>query len=165
MGTSFPNAIEVSPLACYKEWPILLTDHADASPIDLYAANAISALGITSALKVGTYVPLPAGVEGGGNCSGADRYSTCANVAQWGKLCAGLTFTHTGLVTGDKFPDALAAGPCLGKDNGILLLAPLYGPLPAPVGALLSANAADVRRFSLIAVLEPVIGQVKGLLP
>ena len=73
---------------------------------------------------MGTYATLPAGVTGLANLSGADRYVTNANVANWAKANAGLTFTHTGLATGDKFPDALASGPYLAKDDGILLLEP-----------------------------------------
>ena len=45
---------------------------------------------------------------------------------------AGLTFTHTGLATGDKFPDALAAGPYLARDQGVLLLTLSTGRCPAP---------------------------------
>lgn len=165
VGTSFPDAIGVSALACYKKWPILLTDRKDASPLNASASSALSDLGITSALKAGTYATLPSGVEGVGNCSGSDRYSTAANVAAWSIKYAGLTFAHTGLVTGDKFPDALAAGPYLARDHGILLLTPLGGPLPVAVGALIGANVADVDRCSLIALIEPVVGQVKALLP
>ena len=58
------------------------------------------------------------------NLSGTDRYVTNPNVANWAKNNAGLTFTHTGIATGDKFPDALASGPFLAKDDGMLLLEP-----------------------------------------
>jgi hypothetical protein len=165
VGYNFPDAIGVSPLACANGWPILLTDKGGNAPLHAKAALAISELGIVKALKVGTYAALPPGVVGVGNCSGADRYFTVAAVAAWARAKGGLAFTHTGLATGDKFPDALAAGPYLGKDHGILLLTPLYGPLPAPASALLGANATDVYRFTYIAMIEPVISQVNALLP
>ena len=79
--------------------------------------------------------PCRAESTGLANLSGANRYVTNANVANWAKANAGLSFAHTGIATGDKFPDALAAGPYLGKDNGILLLSPLAGPLPANIAA------------------------------
>ena len=62
---------------------------------------------------MGTYATLPAGVTGLANLSGTDRYVTNRNVAHWAKDNAGLAFTHIGLATGDKFPDALASGPYL----------------------------------------------------
>jgi putative cell wall-binding protein len=161
-GDKFPDAIGVAPLACAELWPIILTDSSGS--LHISAAASLVELGITRAIKVGTYAPLPAGVTYA-NLSGADRYYTNANVANWAQANAGLTFTHTAIATGDKFPDALAAGPYLAKDGGILLLAPLYGPVQAPVAAVLAANASAVQHFTFIAMVEPVIGQVKALLP
>ncbi len=128
IGTNFPDAIGVSPLACAKLWPVILTDKADASALHASALAALTDLGITKALKVGTYATLPVTVTGVANLSGATRYVTNANVANWAKANAGLSFMHIGIATGDKFPDALASGPYLGKDMGILLLSPLAGP-------------------------------------
>jgi putative cell wall-binding protein len=161
-GDKFPDAIGVAPLACAELWPIILTDNSGS--LHIRAAASLADLGITRTIKVGTYAPLPAGVTYA-NLSGADRYATNANVANWAKANAGLTFTHTAIATGDKFPDALAAGPYLAKDGGVLLLSPLYGPVQAPVVAVLAANASAVQHFTFIAMVEPVIGQVKALLP
>ena len=114
---------------------------------------------------MGTYAALPAGVTGLANLSGADRYATNVNVAEWAVAHAGLSFGHLGIATGDKFPDALAAGPYLAQKRGIILLSPLMGPLPGAAGAEIAANAGNVRRVSFMGMIEPVIGQVKGLLP
>jgi hypothetical protein len=165
LGTLFPDAIGVAPLACHKQWPIVLTDKADSSALHASAAGALSDLGVTKALKVGTYATLPARVAGVANLSGGDRYYTNCNVAEWAKAYAGLTFDHIGIATGDKFPDALASGPYLGKDHGVLLLSPLLGPLPGCIGDEISADAFDVHKVTFIAMIEPVIGQVKALLP
>jgi putative cell wall-binding protein len=162
-GDKFPDAIGVSPLACAKKWPIILTPASGT--IHTSAASAISDLGITQAIKVGTYVALPAGVTGLDNLSGADRYATNAKVAVWARDNAGLTFIHIGIATGDKFPDALASGPYLAKDNGILPLSPLAGSLPTTIAALITANQAAVQHVTFIAMVEPVVGQVKALLP
>jgi murein DD-endopeptidase MepM/ murein hydrolase activator NlpD/O-acetyl-ADP-ribose deacetylase (regulator of RNase III) len=164
IGTKFPDAIGVSPLACAKLWPIILTD-ATSGALCTSAAAALDELGIAQVLKVGTYVAMPEGVTGVANLSGADRYYTNRNVAEWAKNNAGLTFAHTGLATGDKFPDALAAGPYLARDGGILLLTPLNGPLPACVRDEIAANSASMTRFSFIAMIEPVLSQVKRMLP
>jgi hypothetical protein len=163
-GDVFPDAIGVSPLACAKLWPIILTNSGGAT-LHVQAAATMADLGLTHTLKVGTYATMPGGVTGLANLSGADRYVTNANVANWARANAGLSFAHTGIATGDKFPDALASGPFLGKDGGLLLLSPLNGALPASVGAVLRANAASVYRFTFIAMIEPVISQAKALLP
>jgi hypothetical protein len=165
IGTKFPDAIGVSPLACVQHWPILLTDKSDNSPMNSWAVQALDELGMTKYVKAGTYAPDPAGVAGLRNFSGADRYVTCANVATWAQANAGLTFVHTALTSGDKFPDALAGGPYVALDHGTLLLSPLTGPLPASISALITANRDAIGRFTFIACVEPVIGQVKALLP
>ena len=165
IGTNFPDAIGVSPVACAKKWPILLTNSGGNTPMHAKAVQALTELGITSFIKAGTYVPAPPGVSGLANLSGSDRYDTCARVAAWATANAGLSFTHTGLATGDKFPDALASGPYLAKDLGVLLLSPLNGPLPGYTGTILTANREAVKRFTFVAMIEPVVGQVKALLP
>jgi uncharacterized protein YkwD/putative cell wall-binding protein len=162
-GDVFPDAIGVSPLACAQKWPILLTGPTTA--LNASATQALTELGITMALKVGTYTGLPAGVQGVGNLSGNDRYATNRNVANWSKDVAGLGYSHTALATGDKFPDALAAGPYLALDRGILLLTPLYGPLPPSIAGVITANRDAMQRFSFIAIVEPVLSQTKALLP
>jgi putative cell wall-binding protein len=163
-GDNFPDAIGVSPLACANLWPIILTNRGGAV-LHPSAAATLADLGITKTIKVGTYATMPGGVTGLANLSGADRYDTNARVAAWAKNNAGLSFAHLGIATGDKFPDALASGPYLAKEDGILLLSPLLGPLPALVAAQITANAAAVQHVTFIAMIEPVIGQVKALLP
>jgi hypothetical protein len=41
----------------------------------------------------------------------------------------------------------------------------LTGPLPAPIAALVTTRAAEVEHVTFIACIEPVISQVKALLP
>jgi len=163
-GTNFPDAIGVAPLACHEKWPILLDDNITGS-LNADATAALSDLGITKALKVGTYVELPSGIEGVANLSGTDRYYTNAKVAAWAAENVGLTFDHLAFATGDKFPDALASGPYLAKDDGILLLSPLLGPLPAAIKAVILPHQGEAEYITYIACIEPVIGQVKALLP
>jgi putative cell wall-binding protein len=162
-GDMFPDAIGVSPLVCAQRWPILLTEGI-SGPLNSSSAAALAELGMTKVIKVGTYVSLPTGVTSLTNLSGADRYQTNRNVAEWGVKNADLAFTHIGLATGDKFPDALAAGPYLARDRGILLLTPLNGPLPDCIGAEISAYVDEIDQVSFIAMIEPVLSQVKALL-
>jgi Tol biopolymer transport system component len=163
-GDIFPDALGVAPMACYREWPILFTDSATGA-LQADAANALSDYGITKVVKVGTYATLPAGVTGLANLSGADRYTTNKNVAEWAKANAALNIGHLGIATGDNYPDALAAGPYMAQWAGILLLSPLNGPLPTVIAGEIYANRADVDRVTFFAMIEPVISLVKGLLP
>ncbi|MBN1629532.1 MAG: cell wall-binding repeat-containing protein [Thermoleophilia bacterium] len=164
VGYNFPDAIGVGPLACHNKWPVLLTNNVSGA-MHPDAAAVFGDWGITKCLKVGTYVSDPPGVTGIGNLSGVDRYETNRNVAVWAKTYGGLIYTRIGLATGDKFPDALASGPYLAKAKGILFLTPLNGPLPGLIATQISNNSGSVWHVGLIAMIEPVIGQVKALLP
>jgi hypothetical protein len=170
VGTNFPDAIGVAPLACGKLWPIILTDSAGSAALHASAAGALADLGITKAIKVGTYATLPAGVTGLANLSGGDRYVTNRNVVAWALANTTLTCAHIGVTTGEKFPDALAAGPYLqhlddDPNDGLLFLSPLAGPLPQTIKNEIYAHRADVAKVSFIACIEPVISLVKALLP
>lgn len=166
-GDGFPDGIGVSPLACANFWPIILTNNGGVSGKVLHASAAatLAGLGITKALKVGTYATLPVGITGLANLSGVDRYDTNSRVAAWGEAFGGLAFTHTGMATGDKFPDALASGPYLAQHNGILLLSPLAGPLPDLIAETISGHRDVIEYFSFIAMVDPVVSDVKALLP
>jgi aminopeptidase YwaD len=161
-GDVFADVIGVSPLACANRWPVLLTKGSGGA-LHASAVKALTELGISRAIKVGTYAVLPGWVTGRANLSGSNRYVTNANVAEWAKSHGGASFAHVGLATGEKFPDALAAGPYLAMDGGVLLLSPLSG-LPAVIRAELAANDPAVGHVSLIAMIRPVSSQVKGLL-
>ncbi len=98
------------------------------------------------------------------NLSGADRYYTNANVAKWAQAYAGLTYTHTGFATGDKFPDALAAGPYLAQRRGILLLT---GPstVPPAISTAIAAHVSEIQSISLIGLGSPATWQLALLAP
>ena len=90
VGTNFPDAIGVS-----RRWPApscgrSSSPTAPRGALHASALGALTDLGITKALKVGTYATLPGRVAGLANLSGANRYVTNANVANWAKANAGL---------------------------------------------------------------------------
>ncbi|MBN1629355.1 MAG: cell wall-binding repeat-containing protein, partial [Thermoleophilia bacterium] len=168
IGSNFPDAIGVSPLACSELWPIILTDKAAGTPPPALHASAtatFSDLGITKAIKVGTYSVDAPGVTGLANLSGADRYYTNANVAAWAEANADLTFTRTAFTTGDKFPDALAAGPFVCRDGGSLLLTSSAGGVPDPVVTVAQAHAADMETLDFIGLPEDAIWLVSAVTP
>ncbi|MBN1321487.1 MAG: L,D-transpeptidase family protein, partial [Thermoleophilia bacterium] len=82
----------------------------------------------------------------------------------WAEANAGLTFAHTGFCTGEKFPDALAAGPFLAHDGGSLLIT---GPaaVPAAIAAVLAPRAPQVQTVDYIGLAGSTILQFWPYLP
>jgi hypothetical protein len=161
VGTNFPDAIGVSALACANLWPIVLT--GTGTTANSKALATFAELGITKALKLGTYATLPPSVVYT-QLSGADRYFTNCNVADWAEAFGGLTFAHVGLVTGDKFPDALAAGPYLALDDGMLLLTK-YASVPPPIADTVVAHAVEVQKIDYMGLPPSCIWLISALLP
>jgi len=156
-GNTFPDALSVAPLAAKKGWPILLTPQA--GPLPKVTSTQIQALGVTSALVVGTYVK-PAGISVTSKI-GKDRYHTSALVAEYG-TSMGLSFAHLALATGENYPDALVAGPYLAKGGGVLLLVWSRG-LPTTVRDVLVDNRTAVRGVDFVG-LGPEVGLIVGQL-
>lgn len=159
-GDSFPDALSVAPLAAVKGWPILLTPGNGPAP-DV-TIRALASLEVTTGLAVGTYVD--PGVPGLTltRLVGQNRYDTSAKVADYATT-EGVSYTHVAVATGDKFPDALAAGPYLALDAGVVLLVESQA-VPAPISSLLLDRAELVERVDFIGLAPAVVGQVKLLL-
>ncbi len=158
-GDSFPDALSAAPLAAANGWPILLTPQFSPA-VPAPTSAAIKALGATSALVVGTHSdPGIARVK----LVGVDRYDTCGKIADYARGF-GMSYSHIGLATGQNFPDALAAGPFLAADHGILLLT---GTLSVPVStqSRVGINRAVIEQAVFIGLSDGVINVVKGLMP
>ncbi len=120
-GDNYPDGLTVGPLAAQKGWAILLTPAAGPLPTVTYNCYHTT-LGVSSALEVGTSVALPY-ITNLTQITGSDRYDTSTHVAEYAETLDGkVVFNHMGLATGDNYPDALAVGSYLGKDDGLLLL-------------------------------------------
>ncbi len=158
-GDSFADALAVAPLAAVNHWPILYTPRSGNLP--QITRDEIAELGVDSALEIGTYarIDLPNVVR----LAGADRYDTCAQIAQFA-LAHGLTTAHVAFVTGEKFPDGLAAAPYLALDAGILLLTGQAGATPAVTG-FLSPRAAGVRTLEAIGLTAVPAGPWLSTVP
>ncbi len=157
-GDKFPDALSVAPLAGNKGWPILLTPQA--GPLPNYTRDKIVSLGVTQALRVGTYVGLPAGVAVVSKV-GTDRYDTSAQVAQYGDM-QGLSYAHLAVATGENYPDALVVGPYLAKDGGILLLTHPTA-LPSPIRTQLVLNRDWIGQVDFPGLPAGMISIVKGV--
>jgi hypothetical protein len=93
---------------------------------------------------------------------GTDRYHTCAMIAEYG-LTQGMSFSHLAVTTGEKFPDALASGPFLALDGGILLLTPSTGISPY-TAAVLAAHKAEIGRLDFIGLGGTIIGKILNII-
>jgi len=146
-GDKFPDGLAAAALAASKGWPIVLTP--TAGPLPQISKDAIVQLGVTSGIEVGTYAsPGLSSFRIAKRIVGKDRYDTCAQIAEYAAV-NGLSFRHLGVTTGEKFPDALAAGPYLARDDGILLLSPPNGS-SAYTTAAVNAHASEVQQLDFI---------------
>lgn len=124
----WPDAISVAPLSALQGRPVLLVT-TDAVPAA--TKKALTDLAVTSATIVGGTAAVSAKVEeelaGEGDAvsvkrlAGADRYATSRAVAEV-LVAQKVDASRIWLATGQQFPDALAAGPTVASDLGVLLL-------------------------------------------
>jgi len=160
-GDRFPDGLAAGSLAASKGWPILLTPAL--GPFPQASKDALAELEVSTGVEVGTYVdPSSPGFTVTKRIVGADRYDTCARIAEYA-AGEGLSFAHLAVTTGEKFPDALAAGPYLALDKGILLLTPLAG-LSAYSSAAIAGHAAEIDQIDFIGLQGVVVDQVMDLL-
>ena len=129
-GDTFPDALAVSPLAWAHRLPILLVrpQHLPRYTIDFLSGLADT----TKTIIVGSEAAVSLSVQGElsvtksvpDRIGGTDRYDTAAMVATWADDAGLAGFGVTGVATGERFADALCAGPGLGMSGGVLLLTP-----------------------------------------
>jgi len=153
-GLDYPDALTAGPAAATLKGVVLLTAGAQLPPstADYLSAHATTtyAIGGAAASADPNAVPIV----------GADRYAT-------GELVAQRLFSHpalAGIATGSNFPDALAAGAYLGRNNAPLLLTEM-SILPLPTQTFLtSTRPASIDVFggpsvisdSVLAATRPV---------
>lgn len=128
----WPDAVAVSGLAALEQRPILLVTR-DVLPQE--TRDAVVDLGVTHAVVVGgtgSVSDAVAGVladpDGDGTddvtvtrVAGASRFATSVEIAKR-SVAAGASTLDLWFATGLAFPDALAAGPAVGRAGGVLLL-------------------------------------------
>jgi putative cell wall-binding protein len=100
--------------------------------------------------------------------SGADRYATATEVAEWALAAQRADAGFVGVATGSDWPDALAGAALAGSRSGVLLLArPTH--LGDNTGAFLEWYArpeSELRVFGGQAVVSPMIeNQLRCALP
>jgi parallel beta-helix repeat protein len=174
-GDGFADALAVSPFAYNEAVPVLLTR---TTSLPARTSDALTDLGVEEVVIPGGEAAVDAGVEttlegllGAPNVTrvaGADRYDTCAMVAEYGVGEGWGSFFFTGFATGQAFPDALAGGAASGSNSGVLLLTRPTS-LPTPIADTVTAHRLEVNEVQFYggagAVSDDVMTEVMGLLP
>lgn len=122
----WPDALAVSALAAAEQRPVLLTA---PERLPVATAQALSDLGVSELTVVGGPAAVPEAIVDAARAAdraierlaGRDRYETSLAIARRA-VEAGAEGGRLWLATGRNFPDALAAGPAVAADGGVLLL-------------------------------------------
>ncbi|WP_459129364.1 cell wall-binding repeat-containing protein [Guggenheimella bovis] len=152
-GTSFPDALSISPVASSKVAPILLVAGNEA-PASI--REVIQELGIRSTTIVGGTGVVTKNVESQLNnvsrrIGGFDRFDTSAQIAREFSGYASEVFVANGRV----FADALVAGPYASQKNAPILLIEGFS-IPSPIEGFL--RNAYVKRANIVGG-ESVLGK------
>lgn len=158
-GLDFPDALSAVPAAVLTHGAILLTDGASQDPTTgayLAAHPGDVRYAIGGMFAAAGADPTATAIFG------QDLYDTSAAVA----LKFFPSATALGAATGANFPDALAAGPGLGRASAPMLLVPPTGALPGSVALYLALVGSKVNRGTLfggvLAVSDQVLAELDG---
>jgi YD repeat-containing protein len=146
------SGLTASALAAKNGWPILLAPQTGTIPLTTY--NAYVSVGASSALRVGTTatrsgITVEATIDYP-NPAAPDNGALSRLVASYA-ASHGCSYAHTGLATGQNYPDMLALGAYLGKDGGILLLT-AGTTIPTDTATLIQTNYAALDRLDYVAL-------------
>ena len=131
-GTTFADALSVSPYAYAGKMPILLCDPVAGLSDDALAF--LKAKGVRNAMIVGGNQAVPSSVEAQlesvgvsyNRYFGSTRYETSVKIAERASSLFNnssvLGLSGSIFATGKNFPDALAAGPVAGHSRSFVLL-------------------------------------------
>lgn len=178
-GDAFPDALAVSPYAFARQFPILLTPSGSLDPacreyLDNANVGMVYIAGGTGAVSsaVETAIDgLNSGMTGTHRESGATRYETAAEVADYfvdAMHWAPAGWTEVGVATGANFPDALSGGAAMGHRGGPLLLTE-SAVLSGSTKLRIESNAIPGMRVLVyggaVAVNDSVVDSLRALLP
>lgn len=160
-GLNYPDATAVSPLAAWQGTPVILADPRAGSVALPTGMTNVYVLGSEAAVPKRIYDDLVSrlGATNVHRVGGANRYDTAARIAALG-AASSLTWNGIGLATGTNFPDALAAGPMLASNKGLLLLT-RPDVLPAEPKAALLAHEAIIDGMFIFGDLRAVSREVE----
>ncbi|MBW3561031.1 MAG: cell wall-binding repeat-containing protein [Actinobacteria bacterium] len=120
----WPDAVSVSPLASFQQRPILLVSTETLPDATAAVLDGRSATIIGGEVAVSEQVEEAIDDATGkavARIAGEDRYRTSLAVSRVARD-AGMDPATSWVATGEKFPDALAAGPAIAVRGGVLIL-------------------------------------------
>ncbi|HLJ09422.1 MAG TPA: cell wall-binding repeat-containing protein, partial [Acidimicrobiia bacterium] len=160
-GLDFPDALSAVPAAVAVHGAILLTDGSTQDP---ETAAYLAAHPNDTRYAIGGQFAAAGADPGATAVFGETQYDTSAAVAF--KFFGAPS--SVGAATGADFPDALSAGPGLGRAGAPMLLVPPLGPLPGSVVFYLGLVGGGVRSGTLFggvfAVSDQVMAELDGAL-
>ncbi len=131
-GQNYPDALSAGPAASFEGGPLLLV-RPDEIPADVAAEigrlnpERIVVVGGTPSVSETVFTALEEMAESTDRVFGADRFETSREIAEYAFGEAGATRAY--VATGQKFPDALAAGGAAGVLDAPVIL--VNGEAPA----------------------------------
>lgn len=144
-GDQFPDALAISAYAGATETPILLTSAQKMPASVQQELTSLQGKGNLQTIVVGGEAVVSGATLGGlssvQRIAGDDRYETAAAVHEFAQNT--LTAQTIYLVTGENFPDALAAGGLAAKQRAQIVMAQ-KSILPGATYSLLSAIVSPV---------------------
>lgn len=160
-GTSFGDALSVSPVAFAERAPIFLVDGsgelssaqkkalAEASKTGLFK-NTVIVGGALSVTEETEGFLRGVSFAGGGSCerlAGADQYGTSAAIATWAVESRGFSWDRVAFATGETPYDALAGSVLQGTSRSVLLLVTPSHRSTISVAAIHKDVVSEVRVF------------------
>lgn len=167
-GANFPDALAAAPVAYARKMPILLV-----KPGSAYSSKAAVVDTTYDAAYVlgGTKSVASADADWRVDCeweriAGENRYETAAQFAMFAADMGWARFNYVGVATGANFADALAGGPAIGHEGGVMLLTAPGWLSPATADALWM-NATEVEKVDVLggpgAVSDDVMQEIVGI--
>lgn len=164
-GEQFPDALSISAYAGATQAPILLTKAKTMPEVTRQAINSMQQQGDLNTIVVGGEAVVSSAslsnVKNVQRIFGNDRYETASNVYEFARDT--LTSQTTYLVTGENFPDALAAGGLAAKKRAGIVMAQRTT-LPGSTYAVLSQPTDAPRNVVIIGGLAVLTNNIKGIL-
>jgi len=161
-GFNWPDALSAGPLSAATGWPIFLGGPA-GNDVTEYTAAAMDDLGVTEVYILGGPSVISLGATSDmavQDLYGEDRYETAVAIAEFGVSELGLSMGSLAIATGEKYPDALTAGPGQGTSGGSLLITPATATSPSIMDAI-DANAGSIALVKFIGGLEAINQSVR----
>lgn len=164
-GEQFPDALAISAYAGATETPILLTKAKQMPDVIEQELTSLQRKGSLNTIVVGGEAVISSktltSLQNVQRISGNDRYDTAAKVYEFAES---ELFSKTRyLVTGENFPDALAAGALAAKQRAGIVMAQRAS-LPGSTYSLLSKPSDAPVNVVIIGGIAVITDQLKAVL-